>query len=126
MNERQLQIMCVDWFRIQHPKLFIFSVPNGGTRHKLEAINLRREGATKGVSDLIVMLSDGNTLFIEMKRPASKKINPKTGNWNKVAGGKQSPEQNQFQETCETLGHTYVLVDSFDLFKEKIQSVVDR
>ena len=125
MNEQALQIICVAWFRLQYPKLFIFAVPNGGSRHKLEAINLKKEGATSGVADLIVMLPDGKTLFIEMKRPASKKMNVKTGNWNKVQGGKQSPEQIAFQETAESLGFTYLLIDSFDLFKDSIQLMVD-
>ena len=125
MKEQQLQIMCVNWFRLQYPSLFIFAVPNGGSRHKLEAINLRREGATKGVSDLIIMLPKGRVVFVEMKRPASQKMNFKTGNWNKVAGGKQSPEQKAFQETAETLGFEYLLIDSFDLFVNKMQLAVD-
>jgi hypothetical protein len=125
VKEQQLQIMCVNWFRIQYPNLFIFAVPNGGSRHKLEAINLKREGATKGVADLVVLLPNGRCVFIEMKKPASKKMNPKTGNWNKVAGGKQTPEQKAFQETAESLGFDYSIIDNFESFQKKIQSVVD-
>lgn len=47
--------------------IFYFAVPNGGSRHKLEAVNLKKQGVKKGVSDLIVMLNS-KILFVEMKR----------------------------------------------------------
>ncbi len=64
-TERQEQIMLHQWCKLKG--LMSFAVPNGGSRHKLEAINLKREGVTKGVSDYIVLLPN-KILFIEMKR----------------------------------------------------------
>ena len=73
-TERQEQIMLHEYCKLKN--LISFAVPNGGTRHKLEAINLKREGVTKGVSDYVVLLPN-KILFIEMKR---KKKKLKNGN----------------------------------------------
>lgn len=47
--------------------LVFFSVPNGGTRNKMEAANLKLSGMTAGIPDLC-LLTKGRTLFIEMKK----------------------------------------------------------
>lgn len=44
-----------------------FSVPNGGTRNKREAANLKLSGMTAGVPDLCLM-GKGRPVFIEMKK----------------------------------------------------------
>ena len=64
-TEQQEQMKLHQWCKLKG--LLSFSIPNGGTRHKLEAINLKKEGLTKGVSDYCVVLKDV-VLFIEMKR----------------------------------------------------------
>ena len=65
MTERNEQIALHTWCKIKG--LHSFAVPNGGTRHMLEAVNLKKEGVTKGVSDYVVLLPN-KILFIEMKR----------------------------------------------------------
>lgn len=124
MNEHALQKMCVNWMKIQHRNLCVFAVPNGGKRKN--GGYMTAEGMLKGVSDLVVMLPEGRVLFIELKRPDGKKYNHKTGNWNKKAGGKQEPSQKAFQDKCETLGHTYILIDTFDDFRNNITLWVDK
>lgn len=42
-------------------------MPNGGTRDPREAVQLKAQGVTAGVSDLVLMLPAGRTVFIEMK-----------------------------------------------------------
>lgn len=74
----------------------------------------KKMGYNNGQPDLVVMLDKGRTLFIELKRPDTKKLNPKTGNMNKVAGGKQSDDQKAFQVRAVKLGHTYILTDNLD------------
>ena len=64
--ERNLQEACVKWFRLAYPKLFIFAVPNGGSRNQIEAHNMRLSGVVGGVSDLVV-IGNGKVLFVEMK-----------------------------------------------------------
>jgi hypothetical protein len=46
-----------------------FSIPNGGSRNLLEAVNLKRSGVTKGVPDIFVGVPNKNAhgAFIELK-----------------------------------------------------------
>ena len=53
--EDNLQAACVEWFRFQYPNITIFSIPNGGSRNKIEAAKLKRTGVLAGVADLFVM-----------------------------------------------------------------------
>lgn len=77
--EKQEQELLVRWFKLQYPSLLMFAIPNGGSRHIVEAKSLVLSGVTSGVPDL--MLAKGvnglNGLFIELKRPKVKgKPNP--------------------------------------------------
>ncbi|MCP4355669.1 MAG: VRR-NUC domain-containing protein, partial [Proteobacteria bacterium] len=67
--ESKLQSACVKWFddKISPTQAFLFSVPNGGSRHKLEAYNLKLEGLKVGIADLVLILAGGTTIFIELK-----------------------------------------------------------
>ena len=49
---------------------FLFAIPNGGSRHMLEAKRLKAEGVRAGVPDLMFPVPVGkyHSLFIEMKR----------------------------------------------------------
>jgi hypothetical protein len=51
-----------------------FAIPNGGSRHLLEAVNLKRCGATKGVPDTFMCISNKTAcgLFIEFKAGNNK------------------------------------------------------
>ena len=56
----------------------IFAIPNGGSRNKAEAVNLKRQGVLAGVPDIACMIPNSkyHGLFIEMKvgsnKPTSK------------------------------------------------------
>ncbi|MCC7462109.1 MAG: VRR-NUC domain-containing protein [Gammaproteobacteria bacterium] len=52
-----------------------YAIPNGGSRHVLEAANLRRQGVTAGVPDICIDVPSGDRhgLRIEMKRLGGKK-----------------------------------------------------
>lgn len=53
-----------------HPELImLYAIPNGGTRNKLEAVNLKRQGVVAGVPDLCLAVPKGkyHGLYIEMK-----------------------------------------------------------
>lgn len=104
MTENQLQQQIIIWYKNNyqiHGKGLIFSVPNGGSRHILEAKTLKATGQMAGVSDLIVLLPNAKTLFIEVK----------------VEKGVQSEVQKRFEEKVKTLGFEYFLVRSLDDFK---------
>jgi len=48
---------------------YMFAIPNGGSRNKIEAVNLKKQGVKAGVPDLFICVPSGDYhgLFIEMK-----------------------------------------------------------
>ena len=107
--ESKMQINCVRWFRLQYPQFakLLFSVPNGGARLKSEAKILKAEGATPGISDLILLVpnKDYHSLCIECK----------------TEKGKQSTSQKEWQEVAEQNGNKYVIVRSIYEFISTIK-----
>jgi len=106
-HESILQGHCVKWFRYQYPQFIIFAVPNGGHRHKLTAINLKREGALAGIPDLVIILPF-KIFFIEMKHDK----------------GKLTDNQKEVIPKIQLLGHTVYVCNNFDLFQEIIRNEV--
>lgn len=107
--ESNLQIACIEWFRLQYPKYskLLFSVPNGGSRNVIEAKRLKREGVVAGVADILFLKpnKDYPFLCIEMKH----------------GKGKQSENQKEWQKEVEAIGGKYVVCNSFELFKKEIE-----
>ena len=67
----------------QGPELvgaYLFAIPNGGSRHAIEAKNLKAEGVTSGVPDLQLIYPHCPFygLFIEMKRKEKSKARVST------------------------------------------------
>lgn len=96
----------VKLFFPQIPDKLLFAVPNGGSRNKLEAINLKRQGVKAGVSDVILLIPKGGFASLCMEF--------------KTKTGKQSPEQKEFQIQAENCGNKYVIVRSV---KEAIEEM---
>ncbi len=71
MSEHDEQVALVRWFDMQYPKYsgLLFAIPNGGHRHKLTAVKLKREGVRSGVPDLMLPVANDKYygLFIELK-----------------------------------------------------------
>ena len=67
--EHKLQVQCVRYFRLKHPKELIFAIPNGGKRNLITAMKMKAEGVLAGIPDLMVAASRNgyHGLFIEMK-----------------------------------------------------------
>lgn len=67
MSEHSEQVAFVEWCEWQHVP--VFAIPNGGSRNKLEAVNLKREGVRSGVPDLFIPVARNgyHGLFVEMK-----------------------------------------------------------
>lgn len=89
------------------PDKLLFAVPNGGSRNKLEAINLKRQGTKSGVADVILLIPKGGfaSLCLEFKTKT----------------GKQSDEQKEFQKQAENCGNKYVVVRSVKEAIEKMR-----
>lgn len=111
-NEHRLQCACVRWFRCAYPRLrdILFAVPNGGRRDAVTGAKLKEEGATAGVSDLILLRSNSSygALCVEMKTPK----------------GSQSPAQKNWQNEIENMGNKYVVCRSFEDFKREVTEYI--
>ena len=68
--EAQTQAAFFEWLSY-YPKLraSTFAIPNGGSRHVLEALNLKRQGVTAGTPDVLMAIPNKTAcgLFIEFK-----------------------------------------------------------
>lgn len=109
--EDQYQSEIIRWYNnnfcLKHhtPRGIIFSVPNGGSRNKVEAMTLKATGLLAGVSDTILILPNGRLLFCEVKTET----------------GSQSHEQIEFQKRVEALGFEYWLVRGLEDFQKKVK-----
>jgi len=100
-EEADIQVDFFDKVKLFFPGLpgkLLFAVPNGGSRNKIEAKNLKLQGVKSGVSDVI--------LLIPKKGYASLCLEFKT------QSGRQSDEQKEFQRQVEMCGSKYVIVRS--------------
>ena len=72
-TEAQEQSAVFTWANMslgKYPELrLLFAIPNGGSRHILEAVNLKRQGLKAGVPDLFLPVPRKNYsgLWIELK-----------------------------------------------------------
>lgn len=107
--ESHLQRNCFTWFRLQYPRLrlLLFAVPNGGFRNKREAGIMKAEGVTAGVADVILLKPSGGyaSLCVEFK----------------TEEGTQRATQKEWQKAAEGAGNKYIIVRSFDDFKEEVE-----
>lgn len=118
--EHGLQRSLVAWWKAcvkDGEDAFLFSVPNGAKRSaKQGSVNgdappaywLLHEGLRAGVSDLVIMLPQGRTLYVEVKLDKTL-LTDKTY---------QTEHQAKFQATCEHLGHTYRIIRSIEQFAD--------
>lgn len=63
------------FIKAKHPEIeLMFHIPNGGSRNKIEAANLKKQGVKAGVPDLFLPVARGkyHGLFIEMKYGKNK------------------------------------------------------
>ena len=97
-SEHQLQASLCEYLRVAQPELLHFAVGNGGRRPIGVAKKLKAEGVMPGVSDLIFVLPEGRTAFLEMK----------------VKGGRLSDEQKVFRDAVTARGHVWGIAKTFD------------
>lgn len=77
-SESKNQEMIFVWAQIakcKFPELaLLFHIPNGGSRNKLEAYNLKKQGVKAGVPDLCLPVARGkyHALYIELKAGKNK------------------------------------------------------
>lgn len=101
-SEADIQMLIVRW--LTQNGFYFFSVPNEllgrlrGAAGYSRMARYKAMGLRAGVADLVVLLPNGRTAFLEVKTPT----------------GKQSEHQKDFQNMVEFLGFKYFLVRSVD------------
>lgn len=79
-TEHDEQVALVTWFSRAYPcwNHLLWATPNGGSRNRIEAAKLRKEGVRRGVPDLFLALplNGFHGLFIEMKRQKGGTVSP--------------------------------------------------
>ena len=103
MKERDIQHLCVEWFREAYPDYLIFSVPNESAHKRINYFLYT--GLLRGAPDLCAVVR-GKVFFVEMK----------------TKYGKQSEEQVDFQMRCEALGVGYHVVRSLEQFVDVVET----
>ncbi len=84
-NEQRKLFQWINFIKNKYPETaLLFHIPNGGSRNKLEAANLKKQGVRAGVPDLFLPVARGkfHGLFIEMKYGMNKTTN-KQSEWLK-------------------------------------------
>lgn len=112
MTEDQLQQQCIVWARNTYQKLRHFGIvhiPNGGTRHRVEATKLKAIGVAAGFPDLICIMPNGHMFFVEMKDEK----------------GIQSEAQKKCEEFMIERNVGYFLIRDFESFKQLITKKIN-
>lgn len=105
-SEHAEQVTLVAECKRLWPELRIIAIPNGGFRHIRTAQKLKAEGVQKGVPDLFIPALN---LWIELK---------------KTKGGRTSPEQKDWIEYLNSIGHTAVVCKGHAEALEAIRSAI--
>jgi hypothetical protein len=108
-TEHDIQVNCVNYFRLRYPKGLIFAIPNGGQRNVIVASKLKAEGVLSGVPDLCVPIAKKgyNGLYIELKNGKA---------------GKVSDNQKTIMSKLQSEGYQCEVCRSFDEFKTIIDN----
>lgn len=82
-NEQEALFGWARLMRGKYPELdLLYHIPNGGSRNRIEAANLKRQGVKAGVPDLCLPVARGryHGLYIEMKY-GKNKTSDKQNKW---------------------------------------------
>lgn len=117
-EESKLQQACIKWFDLQyrHLKYNLHAIPNEGARTPANGARMKAQGRRAGVADLFFAMPKCfndkyestviiHGLFIEFK----------------AGKGKQNENQIAFEKAVTATGYKYVVVTSFDQFKNLIE-----
>ena len=88
-NEQAALFSWAKFVKGKYPEIsLLYHIPNGGSRNRLEAANLKRQGVKAGVPDLCLPVARGryHGLYIEMKF-GSNKTSDNQDNWLKALRG---------------------------------------
>jgi len=106
MSEHSLQVALCQWLAAS--RILHFSIPMGGLRNKTVASKLKKEGAKKGLPDLMIPIARKgyHGLFCELK----------------IKGGRVSPEQKKWHEDLKAQGYAVEVCVGLDESFEKVKN----
>ncbi len=107
MTEHQIQSLLFKWFKLQHPKLVMFAIPNAAKRSYAQVSYMKSEGLVAGIADIFLMCpkSGYHGMFIELKS----------------AKGKLSDSQKDFMGAASSMNYLAVVCYGFDEAKKAIE-----
>lgn len=112
-TEDQIQESIFQWLSYQkfEGSQYIHAIPNGGHRHVITAVRLKRTGTKKGVLDIcwLKRTKHYSGFVCEVKRP----------------GQKPTEEQENYAAWCKSQGFYTCLVYSLEDFQIHIQNFLD-
>lgn len=112
-TEAQEQETLFDWARImegRYPELaLLHAIPNGGSRHPVEAMHLKAQGVKPGIPDIFLPVARHgyHGLYIEMKRQN---------------GGRVSVEQKKMLTALTEQGYRAVVCEGWEKAKDEIEA----
>ena len=98
----------IEYNKARFPELqYCHHIPNGGSRNKIEAHNLRLQGVRKGVPDICLPVPRGqyHGLYIELKRRV---------------GGAVSDEQRGWIDALNRMGYRAVVCKGWESARDEI------
>ena len=125
-EESKLQQACVSWFRAQYPQyamLLVHPINEGSGHTRTDRMRQgihKAEGSVAGVPDLILFMTGVETLYNDQGIANGAIIYHALGIEFKTLKGKQSQEQKDFQKMFEAAQYKYVIIRTFEEFKNFI------
>lgn len=112
MTEAQEQENLFKWAAWIPQLRLMFHIPNGGSRNRVEAANLKRQGVKPGVPDVFLPIArcGCHGLFIEMKR---------------AKGGVLSQFQREYITALIDQGYRVAVCHGFDEAKRTIEEYLN-
>lgn len=98
--EKVIEEQCLTWSSYQKNH-FAFKVKDQVDNSRFFRPAYIKKFSINGVSDIIVLMKNGDTLFIEIKSRE----------------GQQTKDQKYFQKICEEMGQNYHIVRSLDEYR---------
>lgn len=108
MTEAKLQADCTQWFWNEyHSERQMLHHNDNNSENRIKGAIKKALGVVEGVSDLELITPIGKVIFIELKLP----------------GEIQSKAQIKFMYKVQDRGHIYVIIYTFEEFKNFIKEV---
>ena len=106
-RELPIHVAILDYLRCVLPRAIVAHIPNGGARDSKSGAMMKRLGALAGMPDLMVLLPQGRSLWIEVKADRSH----------------PSKSQTEIRSRLFDLGHHYVIVRSVDDARDVLRAL---